>query len=51
LGWLIALSRPASVSAQQWSQPGEIRSQPVVGFQVTSVHSIDVAVLTAHPRT
>jgi membrane-associated protease RseP (regulator of RpoE activity) len=28
---------------------GEIRSHPVAGFQVTSVHSIFVAVLMTHP--
>src|SRR5487761_597674 len=44
--WPIAFSRLASVSAYQWSQPGEIRSHPVVGFHVTSVHSIFVTVLT-----
>ncbi len=39
LAWPIALSRFASASA---SHPAEIRSQPVVGFQVTSVHSMPV---------
>ena len=32
------------------AQPGVIRSQPVTGFHVTSVHSI-VLLLTSPPRT
>ena len=34
----VALSRLARVRAWQLSHPAEILSQPVVGFQVTSVH-------------
>jgi hypothetical protein len=36
----IAFRRLAMVIAWQLSHPGEIRSHPVVGFHVTSVHSI-----------
>jgi len=40
------LSRFAIAVAWQLSQPGEMRSQPVVGFHVISVHSIVEALNT-----
>jgi hypothetical protein len=45
----IAVNRLARVSAEQLSHPREIRSHPVVGFQVVSIHSIWEAVLMPPP--